>query len=222
VVGSYDDSPEHPAFLSQFRNLLHCFTHHTARRDAATFWGACGAMRSEVFYEHGGFDQRYSRPSIEDVELGLRVSSAGGRIEFDPTIQGKHLKQWTLAGMLRTDIVDRGIPWTRLILRSGSIENDLNTRTSQRISVALVGLMLVLAALEHLAGAAACVLLVIALNAHFLSFLYSRRGLTFALAAIPLMVLFFLSCGIAFVCGLLAHVSTLWRPAATREQDARG
>ena len=38
--------------------------------------------------------------------------------------------------MLWTDIFDRGIPWTRLILRNGSMPNDLNLRASQRASIA--------------------------------------------------------------------------------------
>ena len=44
--------------------------------------------------------------------------------------------------MLKTDIFDRGVPWTELILRDASMPNDLNIQISQRISVALVYIML--------------------------------------------------------------------------------
>ena len=50
-----------------------------------------------------GFDaRRYPRPSIEDVELGGRLSGRG-RLVLDPALQGTHLKEWTLASMVVTD-----------------------------------------------------------------------------------------------------------------------
>jgi hypothetical protein len=49
VIGSYDDEPFEPNFLSQYKNLLHHYVHQTANRDASTFWGACGAIRRESF-----------------------------------------------------------------------------------------------------------------------------------------------------------------------------
>ena len=35
LVGSYDDTPGAPDFLSQYKNLMHCYTHQTARRTAS-------------------------------------------------------------------------------------------------------------------------------------------------------------------------------------------
>ena len=46
VIGSYDDSPGAPNFLSQYKNLFHHYTHQHSREDASTFWGACGARIS--------------------------------------------------------------------------------------------------------------------------------------------------------------------------------
>ena len=43
--------------------------------------------------------------------------------------------------LIRTDILDRGIPWIELILRSASMPDDLNVQVSQRISVVLVYLL---------------------------------------------------------------------------------
>ncbi|MBI5280986.1 MAG: glycosyltransferase family 2 protein, partial [Candidatus Solibacter usitatus] len=41
LMGSYDDAPGTEDFLSQYRNLMHCFTHQTSRREACTFWSGC-------------------------------------------------------------------------------------------------------------------------------------------------------------------------------------
>jgi hypothetical protein len=89
----------------------------------------------------------YGRPAIEDIELGYRLQTAGCRLALDSAIQVKHLKRWTLWGMVKTDVFDRGIPWTELILRDKCMPNDLNLQLSQRLSVALAYLTVVVAAL---------------------------------------------------------------------------
>jgi glycosyltransferase involved in cell wall biosynthesis len=143
VIGSYDRSPGDPGFLSQYRNLLHAFYHSTGKREASTFWGGCGAIRRDVFLAAGGFSDSYGRPSIEDIELGYRLKRDGHRLLLDPSIRVKHLKKWTLWGMIRTDVLDRGIPWTELILRDKRMPDDLNIQKSQRLSVTLVALVAV-------------------------------------------------------------------------------
>ena len=104
LFGSYDDRPAEPGIVSRYKNLLHHFTHQHSRADAKTFWAGCGAIRREVFVECGGFDERFRRPSIEDIDLGLRLWQAGHRIRSCPEIQATHLKRWTLAGLIHTDV----------------------------------------------------------------------------------------------------------------------
>ena len=142
VIGAYDDAPDCGQFLSQYRNLQHCFVHRSGRRAAFSFWTGCGAVRREKFIAQGGFLESYGKPSIEDVEFGARLIRAGGSIALDPGIQVKHLKRWTFRDMVRTDIFQRAVPWTELIVREGQLPNDLNLATSQRISagLALLGL----------------------------------------------------------------------------------
>jgi len=137
LIGSYDDSPGSKDFLSQYKNLMHSFVHHTSNVEASTFWSGCGAIRRDVFLDLGGFDESYTRPSIEDIELGYRLRHAGRKILLDRDIQVKHLKHWTFWNLVRTDIFSRGIPWTELILRDRHMPNDLNLHLSQRVSVAL-------------------------------------------------------------------------------------
>ena len=51
--GSYDDQPDSPGLITEYRNLLHHYTHQTGPRDATTFWAGCGAIRRDVFEEIG-------------------------------------------------------------------------------------------------------------------------------------------------------------------------
>ena len=142
VIGSYDDQPGQPDFLSQYRNLFHHFVHQHASEDASTFWSGCGAIRREVLLGCGGFDERYRRPSVEDIELGYRLKAADRSIRLDKNLRVKHLKKWTIWDVLKTDIFQRGIPWSELILRHRDAPADLNVKTSQRVSVVLLYLAL--------------------------------------------------------------------------------
>lgn len=144
VFGSYDANPPAPGLVSRFRNLLHHHTHSSHPGPASTFWAGCGAVRREPFLALGGFDARaYPQPSIEDIEFGLRLHGAGGTILLDPKIQGTHHKHWTLGLMLQTDIRNRAIPWSRLLLRGGKPSTILNVDPTARLSslLALITLL---------------------------------------------------------------------------------
>ena len=144
MYGSYDDDPDSGDFSSQFKNLFHHFVHQQGREKAVTFWSGCGAVRRQVFLDSGGFDaERYPRPSIEDIELGYRLTAAGHQIVINKDVQVKHLKRWTLRGMVKADIFDRAIPWTQLILREKNLPNDLNLGLSQRASGLLLLVLVV-------------------------------------------------------------------------------
>jgi glycosyltransferase involved in cell wall biosynthesis len=211
VIGCYDNAPAQQTFVSQFKNLFHHFVHTMNAGEIGTFWCGCGAIRKDVFRRLGGFDEElYDQPSIEDIELGRRMASAGFRILLDEQIQGKHLKRWTLWSLIKTDVMRRGVPWTRLILRSGTMPDALNVTSSQRASV-LLDILAVFAVLigfwQPVALAAAAVLwtVVAVLNRSLYQFFYAERGLWFVLRAVPLHWLYLGYCGVAFVCGAVAH-----------------
>ena len=208
VIGVYDDAPAAAPFVSQYRNLLHCFTHRVGRSEASTFWSGCGAVRKEVFLRHGGFDLRYGRPAIEDVEFGMRLTSAGGRVLLDPAIQAQHRKCWTFAGMLKTDFFDRAIPWTIMSLRARSMPADLAVRTSQRLSIVFTFLFIATIVFGFAAAAIVCACFLFALNRPFYAFLTARRGILFTLRAVPLHLLFYFYSGIGFLLGAVLHLAS--------------
>jgi len=203
VFGSYDFTPAAPEFFSQYKNLLHSWMHQNGRRSASTFWTGCGAVHRDFFLASGGFDERWTRPSVEDIEFGARVIRAGARIRLDPELQVTHLKRWTFCSLVRTDVFDRAIPWTTLILRDGRMPNDLNVEMLQRFSVALACLAPLLALYSPLLGGLALAL-VISLNLPFYRFLASQRGFLFALRSVPLHVFYFLYSGFGMAAGMAA------------------
>lgn len=138
IFGSYDADPAAPGLVSRFRNLLHHHTHTSHPGPASTFWAGCGAVRRAPFLTLGGFDaQTYPQPSIEDIDFGLRLHDAGARLLLDPAIQGTHHKHWTFGRMLHTDIRQRAIPWSRLLLKRQELPTTLNLDLAARWSAAL-------------------------------------------------------------------------------------
>jgi glycosyltransferase involved in cell wall biosynthesis len=190
VFGSYDDAPRAPGLVSEFRNLLHHHVHQSAPGPATTFWAGIGAVRRDAFLAIGGFDERsFPRPSIEDVELGMRLVDRGGRIVLDPLVQGKHLKRWTLEGMIRTDFAARGAPWVELLLSRGSGSTALNLGWRHRMSAAASLALLVTSSRRKVPPSMALLGLILILNHSFYRMLLRRRGPAFAAAALPLHVL---------------------------------
>jgi GT2 family glycosyltransferase len=215
VFGSYDNRPAAPGFVSQYRNLLHHYVHQQNPGDAETFWAGAGAVRRAVFEEAGMYDEwHYARPQIEDIELGGRIRRLGWRILLRPDIQATHLKRWTLRGVLRTDLRDRGIPWARLLRHRGTAltSGSLNLRWTEKLNTVLVwlGLIAVVAALVlrdvrvALAGLG-CLALATLISLPLLRFFARTRGVLFAMGVIPVHLVYYVLNGISFGLGLFLH-----------------
>lgn len=214
LFGSYDAAPGAPGVVSQFRNLLHHHVHQEGAGPVTTFWSGLGAVRRDAFLAVGGFDE--SLTAIEDIDLGMRLSDAGGRIELDPAVLGTHLKRWTLASMVRTDLQHRGIPWVRLMLRRGRTTGGLNLGWRHRLSAlaSVVGAGALLARRGPVLLGALGALLV--LNRDFYRLLARRRGLVEAGAGVGLHAVHHLTGAAAVVAGLAGHArdrrSARWSP----------
>jgi glycosyltransferase involved in cell wall biosynthesis len=215
VFGAYDTRPPEPGLVSQYRNLLHHYVHWTNSGPAQTFWAGLGAIRRDVFLNIGMFDEkRFTRPQIEDIELGYRLVEHGYRLVLRPGIQGTHLKRWAFGRMVMTDLLDRAVPWTRLLLerRQPSRAGTLNIKQSEKVFtlVTAIGLVLTVVAFvtrewRYAILAAACFATVVAANAHLLSWFATERGIAFAVAVIPLRLLFYVVSGVGAVWAVLLY-----------------
>lgn len=203
LFGAYDDEPAAVSLTSTFRNLLHHHTHVSNPGTAGTFWSGCGAMRTTAFLDVDGFDEKFAYPSVEDIELGMRVTANGGKILLAPDVRCKHLKHWTLASMVITDIVHRATPWTRLIINSRGLPATLNLDWRGRLSgicSVLLAACLVVAGFAPVAlwAALACGLVVVALNSGFYGLCARKRGVGFAVASFALHWLYFVYSSLTF------------------------
>ena len=212
LFGSYDDAPQATNFIAQYKNLMHHYVHQQGSEDASTFWAGFGVVKRTLFLDVGGFDvRRYPRPSIEDIELGYRLKQAGAKIILAKDLQVKHHKAWKLFGLIKTDVVDRGIPWTKLLLSNKSnFVNDLNLQTSSRVSVVatyslILGLFVSIFYWMAIIPSLLAIALLLYLNWDVYRFFYQKRGLVFALKVIPVHWLYYFYGGFSFALGTLAH-----------------
>ena len=152
------------------------------------------------------------RPSVEDIDFGYRLTEAGHQVVLDATLSACHLKRWSVYSSIISDIRDRGIPWTQLILRYKALNNDLNLRIENRLSIPLAYLMLVLLALapyapRFLAGLPPTGAALIVLNLRYYGFFYEKRGGLFAVGAWGLHLLHHLCNGFSLATGTLLFLA---------------
>lgn len=197
VFGSYDDFPGSRSFISQYKNLFHHYIHQTSREQASTFWSGCGAVKRDVFHAVGGFDQnKYSASCIEDIELGSRMRCRGYCILLNKSLQVKHLKHFSFPHLLKSDLFDRAIPWTVLMLTNKEFTRDLNLKPEHRLSALIIIVMI--GSLFMIAKSMWFVLLVpgllalfLAVNYDFYRFFLNKRGCFFTLRVIPFHLLYY-------------------------------
>jgi Glycosyl transferase family 2 len=219
VFGAYDDDPHPGGVVSDFRNLLHHHVHHSSPGPATTFWAGLGAIRRETFFEVRGFDEsRFPHPSVEDIELGMRLVAMGQTIRLDPAISGRHLKRWTFGSMVHADLTRRGIPWMTLVLERGPGSGALNLSWRHRASaLASVTLVAGLAA-RRPAVAASSLSVILLLNRSFYRLLARRGGPRLAGAGVGLHVTHHLVSAVAVPVALAGHVGRRLRsPRASSE-----
>jgi glycosyltransferase involved in cell wall biosynthesis len=215
IVGSYDPRSTAPGIVSQYRNLLHCYMHREGAGDADAFWAAGGAIRRSAFAQSGMYDEwHYSRPTIEGVELGQRMRALGHRIVVRPDIRVTHLKTWSLRSAISSDLRDHGVPWMRLAIQQWGRKGDrISPRAVERINtigtwIALVSLLMgaVVGDPRWVMTMVISLLPVLFANRRLYAYFERERGVAFALAVIPLHLLYYVLLGVAAMSASALHV----------------
>ncbi len=198
LFGSYDAEPDVPTFVSQYKNLFYHYTHQASSSSVSTFWAGCGAVKRSAFLKLEGFDvAQFPTASIEDIELGYRLSAMYGPIQVIKVLQVKHLKAWTLKGLVQSDVFDRAIPWSRLLITSPHLGEDLNVNPAQKLCVILVFLLPCLTWLHFVLGIGV-LFAILVINRHWYRFAWQQRGAVFCGGAVVMHLLYFVYSGLAY------------------------
>jgi glycosyltransferase involved in cell wall biosynthesis len=226
LIGSYDDRPGDPGLVSQFRNLLHHHTHQTAGTISSHFWTGLGAVRADVFRHIGGFSERRWSRNMEDVKFGHRLSDFGHTILVRPDIQGTHLRPYSFNSMIRSDLFDRAIPWTRLSLADRRTDKFVmsGSQLLAAISSCLIPVFALLALFAPLGwiGAGLASLLFGYSYRTFWARLIRLRGARFLAVAAPLSYAHTMTAVVGFVVGVSAATRDFFRHAVRNYLVSRG
>jgi GT2 family glycosyltransferase len=206
VMSSFQKDTVHQNFVSVYKNLLQHYTHQNANADSTSFCGGFSLIRRDVFLAAGGFDPACL--FMEDVELGYRLKRAGHRIRLDRELQVTHWKYLSLAGLTQSDVFERAVPWTRIMLEKRVFRNDLNTQVHHVLSVPVSFLLLASLAAPGfwLCFTLPLGILFLGLNHGFLNFVRRERGWWFAVRAAALCWFGYLYSGAGAVIGTFEHV----------------
>jgi glycosyltransferase involved in cell wall biosynthesis len=221
VVGSFAIETPAPGFFSKFKNLRHHYVHQTADPEGTTLASGLTAIRKQVFLGAGGFEPAYAGASIEDIALGYTLRRLGHHIRFRADIQVWHLKGYTLRELLVSDVFDRAVPWTALLLRERVWHHNLNTSRSNVLSVILSWMIPAAFAAEPwplgVLLASAAITIIAASNAGLLRVALRHFGRAFTAKAVLFLPLMYFCHG----CGLsLGAVSYALGRSATRKRKA--
>lgn len=104
VVGVQSERPAFSNFASDYKNLWLRYTYLRQESDLAVLYSSVLAIRREAFQRVDGFDPHYTRPNIEDSDLGKRLAERGARLRVAPEVEILHIKHYTLRSLLLTDI----------------------------------------------------------------------------------------------------------------------
>ncbi|NNE07718.1 MAG: glycosyltransferase [Gemmatimonadetes bacterium] len=179
MIGVYSSEPVNRGLLPRYK-ALQCFSfyqNHDEISAVSLLWAAKTAIRRELFLSLGGFDESFARPSMEDLELGRRITKQTP-IYLNRRVVVRHEFPSTLRRNMK-DHFDRGSLWVRLFFRHKRFDNYLHTRRrgfSRLAAFASVPAFLASAFYPPAAIAGAALLLAyLAANADFWILVLKRR-----------------------------------------------
>jgi glycosyltransferase involved in cell wall biosynthesis len=227
VIGRYSVDVAESTLPSAYRDARWHYLHGPTAGPVATFWGACGAIRTGAFEEVGRFnDWHFSAPPAEDVELGRRLAARGLRVELLPELEVRHLHECSLRQLLARDCWQRGLRVARLLGDATLRPRPAESSRARHLPVELLLLAIVTtAALATLVAGrplplllAAMAALLLAIQLPFLSHLARTLGVVRAVAVLPLH----LTCELVTASGIvsgwaLGHLIGAPRPHPTVE-----
>jgi cellulose synthase/poly-beta-1,6-N-acetylglucosamine synthase-like glycosyltransferase len=212
ICGVQSAEMRHRGLASQYKNLWMRWTYLRAQGEVPLFCATAAAIRCSAFWQAQGFDLNYTTSSLEDTAFGQKLARLGIRVRVQPDLEVEHVKQYSLASLLRTDF-QRAVALLRLKLRHRSElgSNNTSVPTSYIASIPLAGLgtLALLAGLVIglpllcLVGVLALVGILL-LNRDFLHTIRVHEGWPRALASAGLLWLDLLVAGLGSGFGLLS------------------
>ena len=180
-------------FFSEYQTLYQHYNFQTIRSDyLCTFGSYAIAIRKDVFFKTGGFDERIKRPSVEDEHLGAVLYSKGYNILLAKDVEVEHMADYNMVKLLKRMFImgEENVKYFVMQpalkkMKLSKTHHSLNLIASVLIAP-LSMVFLIVAAAIPLTGILAAMFIAVFLlvNAGFLMFLYRNRGAVFTLKSV--------------------------------------
>lgn len=233
VSGVCTPETDDKKLAARYKNLWLYYSYVNSPHDFDWFILSIGAIRKEVFSELKGFKTTY--PTVSgggDLEFGRRLREAGEKIRLDTTIQGKHLKRYTIRSLLRNDYV-RGKGWFEFAVGRKTLWAVIKKLRIANIYPAFIvsvlislacffSLLLSPVSITFLYLAILSALAYLLVNYPLFRFFRHEAGAGFLLKAIPLSFVDHLVAGFGVISGCASWlISLLTRRVFKRESKSR-
>jgi len=207
VIGVYTKVQETKGFYSQYQNLFTIFNHEKSGEYISWFWTAMGAVKKAAFDETGGFNEKYTGASAEDVELGYSLCLKGHKILYDNRIQGIHFHYHDLGSVLKNNF-KKSMALVELVWKMSKSDKFAHGFSDKRnlyalISTAIITISFFLIFLDIRFILLLCVALFffVLVNLPFYRFLSQEKDFYFLLKTIALHYIIYLAVGIGSTIG---------------------
>lgn len=213
VVGLYSAKHRHSNIASQYKNLWIRYSYLRSHRSVDWIFGAIAAIRKEAFGKARGFDRTlFMHKGGEDLELGKRMAQQRPSIVLNPSVEVEHLKRHSLYTLLRNDFV-RSQGFVELATNLGQFARSfkkgfVNVYPGFAYSAALswailFGLSAGIWSQPLFWTGLTCTGLYLLLNYPFYRYFTHHRGLAETPAAVVVMFLDHLVCGLGSLKGIV-------------------
>jgi glycosyltransferase involved in cell wall biosynthesis len=214
VIGLLSPKLKFSNFSSNYKNLYMHYTYNILPRRVSVFYTSFAAVRKEIFAECGGFDDNYRQATIEDIEVGERITSRGYKLIIDKRLQVEHVRHYYFTDLLKTGF-RRAAGISKIMLRkkfsteekSGYQTSPFSFRAGIGISFLIILSLfgwLVRGGSGYLVGAFVLYLILFLLNLDFLLYLKQTKGFKFYLQSSVTIVLDMFSHGLGVIYGLIS------------------
>ncbi len=107
-----------PNLPSRYKNLWMRYTYLRLPRAVDLFYTSCASVKKDVFLAAGGFDEGYTRPSVEDTAFGRALAARGAAVVLEKSIEVEHRKIYNASAVI-VAAFRRAAALTRCVLRIG-------------------------------------------------------------------------------------------------------
>jgi GT2 family glycosyltransferase len=216
MVGLLSPQIPYPNFPSHFKNLWMRWTYDRLPDKVSLFYTSLAVIKKSYFEKTGGFDEHYQKPSIEDTDLGGRLTQAGAVIHMAKDLEVVHDKSYTMWSLLRTDFL-RSVALVRFALRDRfrrlQGHNTTAVPSSFILHLGMGALLVVALAILAITGewlwagvGGGLIVLMWLANGNFLGYLKKHKGWLFAIGSALFLIPQALVCLAGIGWGMVGYV----------------